>query len=54
MSLSELYIDIQCAFYKDHIVKEPITLACSHGVCKNCLPKDSEKVGKVKNEIKNH
>ena len=44
MSLSELYSDILCASSKDHIVKEPINLACSHGVCKICLPKGSETI----------
>ena len=44
MSLSELYTDIICALSKDHIVKEPITLACSHGVCKSCLPKESDTI----------
>ena len=44
MSLNELYNDILCAWSKDHIVKEPINLACSHGVCKSCFPKDSETI----------
>ena len=25
-------------------MKEPINLACSHGVCKSCLPKGSDKI----------
>ena len=41
MSFNQLFNDITCASSKDHIVKEPITLACSHGVCNSCLPKDS-------------
>ena len=44
MSLNELYTDILCASSKDHIVKEPITLACLDGVCKSCLPKGSDKI----------
>ena len=44
MSFNELYTDILCASSKDHIVKEPITLACSHGVCKSCLPKGSNTI----------
>ena len=42
MSLNELYNDIFCALSKDHIVKEPINLACSHGVCKSCFPIGSD------------
>ena len=44
MSFSEIYADILCASSTDHIVKEPITLVCSHGVCKSCLPKESDTV----------
>ena len=42
MSLSELYTDLLCASSKDHILQEPINLACSHCVCKSCLPIESE------------
>ena len=44
MSLNELNNDILCASSKDHIVKDPIPLACSHGVCKNCLSKESDAI----------
>ena len=44
MSLCELYTDILCASSRDHIAKEPVTLSCSHGVCKSCLPKESNTV----------
>ena len=44
MSFNELYTDILCASSKDHIVKEPINLACSHGVCNTCLPKGCDKI----------
>ena len=39
MSLSELYPQLICASFDDHIVKEPINLACSHVACKSCIPK---------------
>ena len=44
MSLSDLFTDILCALSNDHIVKEPVNLTCSHGVCKSCLPKESNKI----------
>ena len=44
MSYTEFYTYLLCASSKDHIVKEPINLACSHGVCNSCFPKDSETI----------
>ena len=44
MSIRELYPDLLCASSNDHIVKEPITLDCSHGVCKTCIPKNNNKL----------
>ena len=39
MSFTESYPDLLCASSNNHIVKHPITLACSHIVCKSCIPK---------------
>ena len=44
MSYTEFYTYLLCASSKDHIVKEPINLACSHGVCKSCFPKGSDTI----------
>ena len=42
MSFNELYPKLLCASSNDHIVKEPFTLVCSHGVCKDCIPSNAE------------
>ena len=42
MSLIEVYTGLNCASAKDHIVEEPFILTCSHGICKNCIPKDTK------------
>ena len=44
MSFNQSFNDKTCASSKNHIVKEPITLTCLHGVCKSCLPKKSDTI----------
>ena len=44
MSLIEVCTGLNCASSNDHIVEEPFILACSHGICKNCIPKDAQAV----------
>ena len=30
--------DLQCGLSNDHIVREPISLACGHCICEACVP----------------
>ena len=31
------FSDLQCGLTNDHIVREPIRLACGHCICKKCV-----------------
>ena len=45
MSFNHLmFPHLMCASSNDHIFKEPFALACSHGVCRNCKPNNSEAI----------
>ena len=35
--MNDLLRKLYCSLTNDHVVKEPISLSCSHSVCKQCI-----------------